>query len=889
MRRRTLAAATLGLVLAAALLLWLAHGPAKGPFPVLAPAPPSRPFGYRVPVEPDSPWPTFRRDHRNTGSSPLPARSSREQPWAFETGKGIFSTPVIDARGVVYVGSADHVFYAIGPDGRERWRTVTGEIIDSAGALGPDLPGDPPSVTMIAGDGIMRRLRTDAANAGQLVWSFDARSAPGAGFNDWFEGNVAIGFDGTIYAGNTNFNYYAISPDGKLRWTYPTGSNNWSVAAFADDGTIFWGSNDGLVHAVAPDGRSKWTKRTLGFIAASAAIGSDGTVYIGSFDSNLYALDPATGQTRWKFRTGEHVYASVALGADAQGRTRALYFGSADGVFYALRPDGSLLWQYDTGDPIRSSAALGAGAGGEPDAIVYFGSGNGRLYALDAHSGARRWSFDTTPADPELRDRNDLNGSPALGETGVFIGGEHGRLWYVPYDYCLRAPADARCSTGPGEDLPRDATELRWVTPGGNTFAEAPAEIPASTILTLRLVVRRDGRSVDARLCSQPIVCRESDLHVRFDPPIAFRSEPSADGRYLHIVPEEILAPATKLALSVEGAWLTGGWRIGNLSIGGRREGRFAQRFDLAVAAPATPSLPLSVGRDEVSAFEWTRLTAAIPPMLPSLNQIGFDYMDWIVGTLDVAPPGADGTGRLLLWAIGAHRSADGLLVADPASDFALPLAGTYRGPDFAVGNRSFTMRVTGIPIPFERFELRGELGPGGVVRPGAATWSESGVLSIPNFGPYLVLAGLANRWIEKLVVLGSYVTRPYDARGGASRRPPGVTLASLSMRAPERGRDGEVAARLRLAEGARYGADEHRPSILLLGPDGTPIPLDYAHAAATDTDEAGNVAGVRLSIPSEAAVPEGSQVVVLLDVFPLARTAWHETGLGAPGGGAPR
>ena len=47
---------------------------------------------------------------------------------------------------------------------------------------------------------------------------------------DWFEANVTIGPDGTIYAGNTNFNYYAITPDCRLKWTYGTGANAWSAA-----------------------------------------------------------------------------------------------------------------------------------------------------------------------------------------------------------------------------------------------------------------------------------------------------------------------------------------------------------------------------------------------------------------------------------------------------------------------------------------------------------------------------------------------------------------------------------------------------------------------------------------------------------------------------------
>ncbi len=186
-----------------------------------------------------------------------------------------------------------------------------------------------------------------------------------------------------------------------------------------------------------PPERSAGAAARLGFIAASAAIGSDGTVYIGSFDSNLYALEPDTGRVRWKFPAQDHIYSSAALGSDASGNTNAIYFGSADGNLYALRPDGKLLWKYDTGAPIRSSPAIGLAPDGSE--IVYFGSGNGKLYALNAADGSLRWAYDTTPDDPELKDRNDLNGSPALGRTGVYIGGEHGFVCYVPYDYPLHA------------------------------------------------------------------------------------------------------------------------------------------------------------------------------------------------------------------------------------------------------------------------------------------------------------------------------------------------------------------------------------------------------------------------------------------------------------------
>ena len=63
------------------------------------------------------------------------ARYHGDRPWAFRTGRGIFSTPVIGGDGTVYVGSGDTYFYAIRPDGRLRWRLKTGGMIDAAGAL----------------------------------------------------------------------------------------------------------------------------------------------------------------------------------------------------------------------------------------------------------------------------------------------------------------------------------------------------------------------------------------------------------------------------------------------------------------------------------------------------------------------------------------------------------------------------------------------------------------------------------------------------------------------------------------------------------------------------------------------------------------------------------
>jgi outer membrane protein assembly factor BamB len=834
------------------------------PHATAAPAAPSQPYGYDVPVQADSPWPTFRRDRHNTGASPLPAVYGGDKPWTFQTGKGIFSTPVIDAAGLIYFGSADHYFYALNPDGSLNWKYETGEIIDSAGALTPG------AVTFISGDGRMYHFKTGAMDlSARPIWTFEAQLRPEVSYNRWFEGNVAVGFDGAFYSGNTNFLYYAINPDGTQKWTYPTTSNNWSMAAFGDDGSIYWGSLDTFARRVAPDGQEVWRTRTLGFVAGTAAIGSDGAVYIGSFDSNMYALNPRNGAVLWAFPTAEHIYASAALDTDAQGRTSAILFGSADGSFYAVNPQGKLLWKYDTGDPIRSSAALGFAPDGKSK-IVYFGDGNGKLYALNAADGSLRWSINTTSPQPDLADRNDLNGSVALGKTGIYVGGEHGQLWYVPYDYCLHAQ-DERCSTAAA--LPDSFTGLYYVSPGGNTSPDFPAGLSSSAMMTLRLVVRQGGETIGARICDAPIGCPADALAVSMTPPVGLDISHSADGKYIYIRPKEFFQPGQAYDLKVAGKYYTGGLRVGNLTLGGSETGKFQGEFRFTVDA-SNNTLPLvgpEPGSKGVTAFEWTRLAAPIPPMLPSLNQIGFDYIDWIVAPVLVTPAGANGQGKFVLWAIGARRNAAGALEPDPQSDFTLPLNGRYQGQDFVALDQHFPMPITGINIPFNLFELRGTFQPDGSTAHPAA-FASTDTLSIPTFGPYLVLAGLANNWYQQLLVAGTYVTHAYD--GAANHAPAGIHVGNVAYTAPTGDTAGSLTASFQLDPGTAYPAAAHRAGLLLVDPaTSEAVYMDYKAGLSTAADANGNLQSVTLGLPKGMALPEQLRAYVILDVFPVKQT----------------
>jgi outer membrane protein assembly factor BamB len=819
-------------------------------------------FSYDVPVQPRSPWPEMRRDSRNTGASPIRARYRGDRPWSFRTARGIFSTPVIGGDGTIYVGSADHYFYALRSDGRLLWRFRTGGIIDAAAAIArpaKKLRSSP--ITIGSGDERLYRLRTDPhlPRRRRIVWAFAPTLPPvGGQVVSWWEGNVAIGPGGTIYAGNTGGAAYAINPDGTLRWATPRRQSVWTTPAFGQGtevGDSFWGSVDLFAFSLDENGRQRWQAFTLGYVVSSPALGSDGTVYVGSFDHKLYALDPDTGRIRWTFLTDAHIYSSPALAAGPNGETKAIYVGSADGSVYAVDPTGRLLWRYDTGDPVRSSPVLGRKPRGSGQ-LVYVGSSNGKLYALDAATGKRRWSFDTTPRDPALRDRNDLNGSPALGRRGVYIGGEHGRVWFIPYDFCLhrRSP---RCDRHPGQEFGKNLDRMFYVTPGGTTVTgRAAVEIPPATVLATRLLVRRGGWTEDAAL--QPPASPEGLVSVK--PRFAFTTQLSGDGHDLFIRPTRFLHPNTSYRVRIHGAWRAGGAASAD-----------AGTVDTTLRFRTSRSrgrLPLDVRRHRVSAFTISRLAIPLPPLLPSVNQIGFDSYDMIAGAIERSRPDRRGSGRLLLWVIGARRDRHGALRPDPTGNFQFPLSGTYRHDTLDLSSGDLNLQFSFGSVPLGLFGIRGQMARDLAVRPGTGIYSETTCGAVPNYSLQLRFAGVCNAE-DTLAASGTLLSRRYGGHS-ANRRPAGVRLASLQITPATADSPGAAVATLALAKGRGYPASRHVGSILLTGPGGEVVPLDYRDETTVGPDARGNLRTIRLTIPAGTALPSPVRAYAVLDVFPL-------------------
>ena len=126
-------------------------------------------------------------------------------------------------------------------------------------------------------------------------------------------------------------------------------------------------------------------------IAAFAAIfdpafGADAPMFRGDLDhTGIYLSAPVVhpARVKWKFHTGGYVNSSPAV---VQG---VVYVGSADGTMYALdEGSGKALWRFRTGSRVVSSPAVSAG-------VVYFGSYDGNFYAVNTADGKLLWKFKT--------------------------------------------------------------------------------------------------------------------------------------------------------------------------------------------------------------------------------------------------------------------------------------------------------------------------------------------------------------------------------------------------------------------------------------------------------------------------------------------------------------
>jgi outer membrane protein assembly factor BamB len=366
-------------------------------------------------------------DVRHTGRSPY---STADNPyiekWRFKC-DWIEDSAVIGADGTLYFGDEDWYFYAVYPDGMEKWNYKTGGDITSAPAINED--------GLIYVGSWDAKLYAFYQN-GTLRWRVSAGGT--------ISSSPAIGKDGTIYVGTMRGfdkgDVIAFYPNGTKKWVYETGYHITSDPAIGDDGTIYIGSLDTYFYAIYPDGTLRWRFKTGDIVKGSPSIADDGTIYFGSFDDYLYALYP-NGTMKWKIKIGTGAESNPSI--DNNG---IIYIGGQK--LYAVYPNGTMKWSFNLGSNrhiLRSCPTISI------DGTIYIGvkvgeGGGGEILAVHSN-GTEKWRKKIATFRVES--------SPCIGEDGtVYIGSSGGAVGGGGYLHAFgkvdsNAPPDPPDISGP--------------------------------------------------------------------------------------------------------------------------------------------------------------------------------------------------------------------------------------------------------------------------------------------------------------------------------------------------------------------------------------------------------------------------------------------------------
>jgi outer membrane protein assembly factor BamB/tRNA A-37 threonylcarbamoyl transferase component Bud32 len=285
-------------------------------------------------------------------------------------------------------------------------------------------------------------VRDQAEGANTPLWTFrcedEVRASPNL-------------FGKSIFIGSYDHNLYALlAEDGKFLWKFPTDKGIVSRPVIFDENVLF-GSEDGRLYAVdARNGRLNWSYFTNGPVRSSPFY-ADGHVFIGSDDGQVHAVNLQNGRRAWAVDSGAPVRSTPCVINDY------VFFGTENGDFYCVDFSGKIRWHFGARRGITGSPLVSQG-------VIYVGSMDATLYALDAKTGWVIWRFRLgkgTISTPTIADnrlytgaadgaiycietnsarelwrfttQHQVTGSPALFKNALYCGSVDGYL------YCLDA------------------------------------------------------------------------------------------------------------------------------------------------------------------------------------------------------------------------------------------------------------------------------------------------------------------------------------------------------------------------------------------------------------------------------------------------------------------
>ncbi len=379
----------------------------------------------------NSDWPNYHNDASNTGQSKYSGPNTNTTKWTYQNIK-VYGTPVIGKNGMIYVGSANGILYAFDSTGKLKWTLTTRSSIMGSPTIGND--------GTIYFSNWMNSTTYAVNPNGTILWkchtgNYNSGSSP------------VIGKNGIIYVAtttDTSGTLYAISKSGVVEWKYIMGKIYGTSPVIGSSGTIYMVDYDGVAYAITPNGKLKWSfklqnnpnnpKYNVNMVYDSLSLGPDGTIYVTNSKTStiagnvprsffyLFAISDngTNGSLKWVYTTNitnitasiqEPLYGVPAISSDGR-----IYVVSASKL-YAINTKGKLIWSI----PYDVKGVSGTGLTSaiiDSKGTIYVGGRDG-LFALN-RNGTIKWTYAT----------GEIVGSPSIGHDGsLYVGTIKGVLY----------------------------------------------------------------------------------------------------------------------------------------------------------------------------------------------------------------------------------------------------------------------------------------------------------------------------------------------------------------------------------------------------------------------------------------------------------------------------
>ncbi len=165
-------------------------------------------------------------------------------------------------------------------------------------------------------------------------------------------------------------------------------------------------------------GKEKWGKSLTGSVTTSPVISNE-MVYFCTDDGFCYGADKNTGREHWVLSPAQRNLNASNCNKCALRFSQhivdnsILYVGSLDHNLYALDAQtGVIKWSFHTGNSILNAPTISNGK-------IYLGSNDGKIYVIDAQTGIELLSF-SIPPSPNNNSEPGIYATPLIDSTTIY-------------------------------------------------------------------------------------------------------------------------------------------------------------------------------------------------------------------------------------------------------------------------------------------------------------------------------------------------------------------------------------------------------------------------------------------------------------------------------------